>query len=87
MSGQIAFARTLSRFGLALMSAASAAFLLYGPEYGILLPCAAVFGAGLALGARIQARRLEQAAIREDSSPGVGGYPLDVMRRAGLTDR
>ena len=87
MSGQIAHAKTLSHFGLVLMSAAAAAFLLYGPEYGYLLPAMAVFGAGLALGARIQTRRLEQRSNQMYPAAGMGGYPLDVMRRAGLADR
>ena len=87
MSGRIARAYTLSQLGLVLMSAAAGGFLLYGPEFGYLLTAIAVSGAGLALGARILARRLEQRSNQADPATGMGGYPLEIMRRTGLADR
>ena len=87
MSDRIARFHRLNHLGLVMMSAAAGAFLLCGPGYGYLLTAMAISGASLALGGRIQARRLERRYNQADPTPGMGGYPLDIMRRAGLTDR
>ena len=86
MSGSIARSRLLGRLGLILMFGTAGLFLRYGPECGYWLPVLSVFGAGLALGARIRGRQLQRGGSGSDSVGGLGGYPFEMLRRSGLPD-
>ena len=87
MSRQLIRSRLTFHLGLILMLGSAVGSAVTGLAGEYVLPVFTILGAGIALAARIQYRRLQRAARRYDHLIGLGGYSHDLINKPQFTER